>query len=414
MSLFAIQDDLRKSVDKQQLQQWLKIDSKRAYRDLIVDWLGIVLALAAVSLCQSWYTFVLAFFAIGFCQYALFILGHDALHGSFLHDRKMNDGIARWLIYGPMLMGFDDGKRNHLEHHKLLGSSIDPDRYLHTLSNKNSRLDFFLFLIGAKTFWKTVLKVTPFGKMLQAREGAKISAPTGDAGAGAKVAAEATVSRESVESSVPKNTELGADDQVQSPNSSGVPVSVLLTQYIKQRLPVFVWQPVLIGSMFLLGLPWWSYLVLWIAPIYVCVFCADEIRAFCDHAVPMMPDDKADDMRLVTYVPSFIEATVFSPHNMNYHAEHHLWPKLPYYNRPMAHAAIKSRREITVRNSYVAFLIRLTGALPLGENESANLKESNFKKSSSKESATGTTRKDAVNDEKTAENGSGALWSLPF
>ena len=411
MSLFAIQDDLRKSVDKQQLQQWLKIDSRRAYRDLIVDWLGIIGAFAAVSLCHSWYTFVLAFFAIGFCQYALFILGHDALHGSFLQDRKMNDGIARWLIYGPMLMGFDDGKRNHLEHHKLLGSSADPDRYLHTLSNKNSPLQFFLFLIGAKTFWKTVLKVTPFGKMLQAREAAMSSARIAAAG-GAQKSAEANACAASdlaaVAASVPKNIELGADDPVHNPSTTGVPVSSLLAQYIRQRLPVFFWQPVLIGSMFLLGLPWWTYLALWIAPIYVCVFLADEIRAFCDHAVPMMPDEKADDLRLVTYVPSFVEATVFSPHYMNYHAEHHLWPKLPYYNRPKAHAVIKARREITVRNSYVAFLIRLTGVLPLKETDSANLRESN-----SRESAA-TTRKDTVNDQKTAENGSGAVWSLPF
>jgi len=79
----------------------------------------------------------------------------------------------------------------------------------------------------------------------------------------------------------------------------------------------------------LIGVPWYLYPLLWVAPIYF-VFVGDEIRAFCDHAVPRVPDEEADAQRLVSFVPGAVEAAFFSPHNMCYHAEHHIWPGVPY------------------------------------------------------------------------------------
>jgi fatty acid desaturase len=325
MSLFEIQDELRKSVDKVQLDEWLRLEPARVYRDLLINWTLIFAAIAAVAMMPVWWMFLLVFFVIGFNQYALFIIGHDGVHSCVHPNRAVNDQICKWLILVPMCMGFQDAKRSHLEHHKLMGSQQDPDRYLHTLANKNSPLALTLFCSGLATFGKTVLKVTPFGRMM----GKKDTGVAGDA----------------------------------------EPPSKLFLAYCKERIPVMVMVPLLIACFFALHLPWWFFLTMWILPIYVCVFVADEIRAMCDHAVAVMPDDAADEYRLVTYVPSVLEKIVFAPHNMNLHAEHHLWPRIPYYKRELAHQAIKSNSHITYHKSYVAFVARLFSLVPLSKND---------------------------------------------
>lgn len=321
--LHAAQQLIRKSMAKDQIESWLQPHTARVYRDLALDWTGILGSLIAVAWLKTWWIYGISFLAIGFCQYALFILGHDALHNSLHPNRAVNDQLARWLVYGGMFMGMEDARRNHLEHHRNLGTELDPDRYLHALSHKNSKTDFFLFCSGLATFGKTLFKVTPLGKIMRQ----------------------------------------SAEDR--APNSVKPKASKILADYFQQRLSVLVMQLLLISLFALLGLPWWSYLLLWVAPIYFCVFLPDELRAFCDHAVPMLSDRQADHLRLVTFRPSWLEAIIFSPHNMNYHTEHHLLPTVPYYNLPKVHQFTKSRAEVTVRSSYFAFLFQIFAVLPL-------------------------------------------------
>jgi fatty acid desaturase len=329
--LFAIQQSIRRSFSKSQLETWMTPQPQKVYLDLSLSWMGILAAFVAVALVKTWWIGVVAFFVIGFCQYALFILGHDALHASLHRDRNVNDRLAKWLIYGPMFMGIEDGRRNHLEHHRHLGTELDPDRYLHSFSNKNSKAKFLWFCSGLSTFGKTVLKVTPLGKILHQ-----------DAIASPETSQRAAQSEKTRTSTIK-----------------------ILIDYFKQRIPVFVFQTLLLGLIISLGLPWWAYLLLWISPIYFCVFLPDEIRAFCDHAVLMLPDNRSDIHRLVTFRPSRLEAMIFSPHNMNYHAEHHLLPAVPYYNLPKVHQFTKHRTELTVRKSYLIFLFQVLGKLPL-------------------------------------------------
>jgi fatty acid desaturase len=281
----------------------------------------IVLVFIAVAHYQTWWAYLVGSCLIGAAQYALFIMGHDAIHYVLHPSRDVNDAVSKWMIHGPMCMGFEDGRRSHLKHHRMLGTTEDPDRYIHRLSDKNSPLKFLLFCSGLATFGKTVLKVTPFGKLLDSKTGKTALTET-------------------------------------------QPTGVLLT-YLRDRVPVIVWQFLLIAACILVGLPLWAYLVLWIAPIYFFVFLPDEVRAFCDHAVKDADDERADPQRLISYHPPLLEAAFLAPHNMHFHAEHHLWPSIQYYNLPLAHAAIKAHPQVTVRGSYLPFLFDLLFSLPV-------------------------------------------------
>jgi fatty acid desaturase len=344
--IVTLQQTLRQSVSQSQLQQWLKLQPLRAYLDLALDWGVIILALLAVAWMPVGWVYVLAFLAIGTHQYKLFILAHDAIHGSLHPHRNTNDRLASWLVYGPMFMALADARRSHLQHHRLMGTSADPDRYLHTFQAKNTPVQFLLFCSGLATFGKTVLKVTPFGKLLQLSSNSA-SPPV------------SIVSEQ-------QSGEIHPEFLTHQTPKTTLSASQALVDYARNRLPVFITQPLILGAFALLHLPPWSYLVLWIAPIYFLVFVPDEIRAFCDHAVLSFPDDLGNSQRLVTFRPGWLEAIVFAPHHMHYHAEHHLWPSIPHYNLPQAHESMKDRPAITVRGGYLTFLQQVVRSLPLG------------------------------------------------
>ena len=73
---------------------------------------------------------------------------------------------------------------------------------------------------------------------------------------------------------------------------------------------------------------------------------------------------------MITYVSSLPELLFFAPMNMNYHAAHHLWVSIPYYNLPIADAEMRRHplaAELEWRRSYVGYLVRYALALPLEE-----------------------------------------------
>ena len=327
IGLIETQRLIRKNFSKERIQEWMKPSETKVFADLFLDWLLIAAAFAFFVFFQTWWSAVIAFFVIGLCQYRLFILGHDGLHGNLSKNRARNDFIARWLIYAPMFMGFNDAKRNHLSHHQLLGTPEDPDRYIHLLDNKNSRFKFLLFCSGLATFGKTVLKVTPFGKMFF-------------------------------------STEKPSENMVEAKPAA------VLKDYIIERIPVLIWQIVIFAAFIFFGV-WWLYPILWVAPIYFLVFLPDEIRAFCDHGVLRLSNKETDADRLITFTSNPVERVFFSPHNMNYHAEHHLWVGVPYYNLPKVHREVKEIPEITVRGSYLVFLFQVIKNLPLKISKNA-------------------------------------------
>jgi fatty acid desaturase len=319
--LRAKERSLRSMASREQTNAWFALRPARVYRDLLLHWGLIFAALYGAAHFQRWWAYAAATVVVGISQYGLFILAHDGLHKSLHPNRRVNDFIVRWLIYGPFFMCLEDARRNHLHHHRTVGTEEDTDRYLHLLSNKNTPLKFLLFCSGLATFGPTVLKVMPQGALIQNLLG--------------KEAKEVEAAREET-----------------APVKKG-----LMSESIYQRRSVLLAQPVLVGLFLLMGLPLWSYPLLWLAPIYLFVFLPDELRAFADHAVPEKEDKEGDPHRLVSFKPSFFEGIFFSPHNMNLHSEHHLWPGLPYYNLPKAHSLIKERPEVTVRRSYLRFFL---------------------------------------------------------
>ena len=279
--------------------------------DALGCWCAIMLACGMVAYHQRWWTILPAMVLVGSRYYGLFIIGHDGFHQRLFKDPHVNDLFNDCLLMAPIGAITHLNKRNHLAHHQFLATDADPDRHKHACFNKADAMALLGYLAGIRS---VVLAIRHVFLMKD--------------GAG-----QATQDR-----------------------------------YTLRDLAVLAgWQVVLWGGLtWVFG--WWGVPVLWILPVYVFTFLADNLRSFAEHSQPYN-DSRADRHRLIVYVSNPLERFFVAPMNMNYHAIHHLWPSIPYYALPAANREVRAASAAVVewRGSYFAYLLRYLRALPLEE-----------------------------------------------
>ena len=283
---------------------------RRVVLDAVGCWVLIVASWAMVAWKPTWWTVLAAFCIVGTRYYALFIIGHDGMHRRLFSRIRTNDLFADLFIYGPVGVVTRINNRNHFDHHQHLATDLDPDRHKHGCFNKANALGLVSFLTGFASVFKSLAHVFLFAKRTE--------------------------------------------------NDGSEP-------YTLRDVAILVgWQVLLIGGLtWTIG--WWTYPALWLAPVYVFAFLGDNFRSFAEHS-HAEPDHEADEHRLITYLSNPIERLVVAPMNMNYHATHHLWPSIPYYNLPKADGEIRAMPEaqgLEWRTSYFGYLLRYYLALPL-------------------------------------------------
>ena len=286
----------------------------RAVRDTALCWAAIVLAWAAAATWTRPWVVAIAFVVVGTRYYALFIIGHDGMHRRLLPGHDANDLFNDLFCLGPIGAVTHINNRNHLLHHRHLSTDDDPDRHKHCCRNKATRPAYLAFLTGLANL------VPAFGNVFVHNSEAR--------------------SRRA---------------------------------YTARDVAIIVgWQAVLATGL-TLAVGWWAYPVLWLLPVYVFTYLADTLRSFLEHSHPEA-DAKADEHRLITYLSSPLERLLFAPMNMNYHAAHHLWPSIPYYNLPAADRELRADPRsagLEWRGSYISYMARYYLALPLPECQEA-------------------------------------------
>jgi fatty acid desaturase len=284
--------------------------------DTLLCWVCIFAAWTAVAIYPVWWLVLLAIPIIGTRYYGLFIIGHDGIHGRLFENKKLNNLFNDFFIMGAIGAITRINNKNHLMHHLHLANPDDPDRFKHGCFNKANRPEFFLFLAGLSSIVQAVKNVF----FTNAR------------------------------------TKTSPEAEAKSPYS------------LADLALLAAWQIALIGGLtWFIG--WWAYPVLWLMPVYLFAYLGDSVRSFAEHSHPES-DHKADDHRLITYTSNAIERQFFSPMNMNFHAAHHLWVSVPYYNLPAADREIRKSPQsqgLEWRGSYLAYLLRYYRALPLPE-----------------------------------------------
>jgi fatty acid desaturase len=294
---------------------------QRAVADTAICWLWIFAAWTIVAVWPHWWTILIAIPIVGTQYYALLIVGHDAIHRRLFRDTRWNDRFADLFVFGPVAAITRINNRNHLGHHLNLSHPDDPDLHQFTCSNKHQWHLLLAYLLGFSSLWRSFKNV-----FLTSRAADKRAADKDD-----------------------------------------VPADPSKRYNFRDFALIAIWQLALIGGLTYF-VAWWAWPVLWLVPLYGFAFLGDNFRAFAEHSQPY-PDARADRHRLITFLSNPLERIFVAPLNMNYHAAHHLWPSIPYYNLPQADREIRTNPAaqdgLEWRGSYFAYLLRYFRLLPL-------------------------------------------------
>ncbi|MBX2851282.1 MAG: fatty acid desaturase [Phycisphaeraceae bacterium] len=297
----------------QRVKELSRRSAMRPVLDTAACWLLIASAWVAVAWQPVWWVVLPAFAVIGNRYYALFIIGHDALHRRLFERRKLNDRFADLFIFAPIGAITRLNNRNHLLHHAHLATDRDPDHHKYACFGKAGLAPLLGFLTGltsvARSAANVFLRRKSDAKDMSSRDGYRLA-------------------------------------------------DVLI---------LGAWQGGLIAGL-TLAIGWWAYPVLWLAPVYVFAILADNLRSFCEHS-HTEADHVADEHRLITYHSPALERCLVAPMSMNYHTAHHLWPTIPYYRLRQADteliAAAGQGTDMVWRRSYVGYLWRYMRSLPI-------------------------------------------------
>lgn len=283
----------------------------RVLADAAFSWALVAGAVAAAATWREPWVWALAVVAIGSQQYALQILLHDGQHGTLLRTKRATRRFARWALSAPLLMPYEAFRAKHLAHHRHLGSEADPDRYYHSTAGKSTLGRFAWFL-------------TSLGSALATALGALRRRPS------------------------------AGWSRAESRAGLGDVASVVAAQLV------------LAAGLSVAAGPW-AYPLLWLLPYFLGLYGMQNLRSFAEHAHPE-PDALADRHRLVTFRSHPVERFFVAPHNMNFHAEHHLHPQVPYYHLPALRRHLEATGAmggVEVRGSYLGFALRFASRLPI-------------------------------------------------
>ena len=119
--------DWRDSMTRDELQELLRVDDRRAWLTLATNWGLIFASFALVAWAPNPFTILLALFVIGARQLGFAVVMHEAAHRTFFSNRALNDWAGNWLAAYPVWTDLVPYRHYHLKHHSKTGTAEDPD-----------------------------------------------------------------------------------------------------------------------------------------------------------------------------------------------------------------------------------------------------------------------------------------------
>ncbi len=257
------------------------------------DWLGAAQMAFHVAMIAGagWLTAVSgpltilpALVLLGVAQSTLFAPVHETMHLTAFRNRRVN-AVVGWLSASPSLLNWHFYAVFHLAHHRF---TQDPERDPELNPRPPANLNGYVMRVLAVNYWRLRAKV-----IRDCWRGDLSGYPYVPAGSQAQVLASV------------------------------------------RWMCVFV-AAVAIGSVLIWG--WWAPLLFWVLPqligqMFLRLYLLTE-HTGCEETPNGLVNTRTTltnaAMRLVMW-------------NMSYHAEHHLYPSIPFHRLPAAHQAVRNR-----------------------------------------------------------------------
>ena len=267
-------------------EQYEEIKEKQDWRNVLSissNWLQMSAAMALFFFYPNVITFLVALVIIGSRQFALAVLAHDAAHNLLFTNNKVNDWAGQWFCAYPIFQDNRVYRPYHLKHHRHTETDDDPDLVLSSpfpITKRSFIRKVFRDLTGitgVKRYWGSL---------------SSIFRTKGD----------------NVFNKISK-------------------ISNKLHGFLISNLIIFI----LIST----TMHWSLFLLLWWLPSFTYYSLIIRIRNISEHAVTPGNND-FDNTR--TTKSTVLTRFLMVPHNVNFHLEHHLFTRCPWYNLPKAHS----------------------------------------------------------------------------
>jgi fatty acid desaturase len=279
------------------------------------DWAVIIAAILFSEWMNTWWALIAAWIVIGGRMHAFGVLIHDFAHYRFISNKKRSEWIGDILLAWPLLTFVDGYRKNHLAHHRYTNTEKDPD-------------------------WKIKLGTMHF-TFPQSWQFAILNLLGYLVGISSYRDMKSLVARLSDDDGRPKHYQLKRFGFY-------IAVAFALT---------------LTGA-------WYGFILYWMVPFFTFFLLFLYVRSVAEHFGSMDYDSELGSSR--TVIPYLWERAFFSPHNVNYHLDHHLYPSVPFYSMPKLHAALMADPEYAagahITRGYSTGLVRECLA---GENRPA-------------------------------------------
>jgi fatty acid desaturase len=290
------------------LSELQKLDEKKSFGAIVFIWAQII---ALISVMQYgveakyfWYLYVPAIFLIAGRIGALLQVTHEASHVSVCKSKGLNDGLAKWVCAYPIGVNYEGYASGHILHHAHAGTKDDPpsDSEKYRIANLKDPGVYVLFL-------KDILGITALQVFFNYK--------TNKGGSQSK--------RDSMTTTSP------------------------LVQFFQLCLV----QVVLVGLLFQFNAI--NYVLLWLVPAMSPHMFLMRIRGIAEHGLAKQTGFKIENIHQGTlYTRSFmtpkstysfsplvwVEKSLIGSLDIGYHHEHHLYPKIPFYNLHKAHSFV--------------------------------------------------------------------------
>jgi fatty acid desaturase len=293
-------------------------DEKEKYRsvnitklviDLAMPWLQILIGCGIFIFSPSVLTWLIAILVIAGGLHGLSMISHEAAHRLiWQNNSKVNDTIGAYLFAAPVLLPFTLYRQRHLAHHQLV-------------SKENDTKTFYRRSIEGKDFIKKVLlALSRIDYLLQA-----ITALKAD---------------DNTKSSI-KNVDLTSDK-----------LSIIVMHFILFLCFIAV-------DPLYLRVPTY-YIILWTTPLVTISFLFGKLRSIAEHQPPSTVAGRisteyylnTQGPLLRSVEPLMVDRLFLS--KINFHAEHNLWPWIPYQNLPKANKKLwQSTTKPRLINGYI-------------------------------------------------------------
>ena len=294
-------------------EQYEEIKDKQDWRNVLSissNWLQMSAAMALFFFYPNVITFLVALVIIGSRQFALAVLAHDAAHNLLFANNKVNDWAGQWFCAYPIFQDNRVYRPYHLKHHRHTETDDDPDLVLSSpfpITKRSFIRKVFRDLTGItglKRYWGSL---------------SSIFRTKGD----------------NVFNKISKT-------------------SNKLHGFLISNLIIFI----LIST----TMHWSLFLLLWWLPSFTYYSLIIRIRNISEHAVTPGNND-FDNTR--TTKSTVLTRFLMVPHNVNYHLEHHLFTRCPWYNLPKAHSMMIENGyedKMCLETSYKKVLLKAVSA----------------------------------------------------